>query len=252
MTRINPGIADAPRMSYDKPVIFERLALWIDPVERPGPEAMAVDEWLLETSQVPVLRVYRWLGEWGSIGYFGDLAEAANALPGLEWVRRWTGGGTVDHRRDWTYTVVAPAGHALSGLRGADSYRLLHQALAETLRFENTDAQLASGAGQTGASLCFHNPVGFDLIDPQGVKLAGAGQRRTRHGLLHQGSLAAPCDPATSANRAKKLATCLAADWHPTELHPPPNCITQKLLARYANPNWRTPTTTSPQPRHST
>ena len=38
-------------------------------------------------------------------------------------------------------------------------------------------------------SVCFNNPVAFDLADTQGVKIAGAGQRRTRHGLLHQGSL---------------------------------------------------------------
>jgi hypothetical protein len=71
-------------------VVFERLHLWIDPLERPGPEAMAVDEWLLENATLPVLRVYRWRGEWGSVGYFGKLAEARHSFPGISWVRRWT------------------------------------------------------------------------------------------------------------------------------------------------------------------
>ena len=39
-------------------MVFERLLLWLDPVKRPGPEAMAVDEWLLETAAQPILRVY--------------------------------------------------------------------------------------------------------------------------------------------------------------------------------------------------
>ena len=78
--------------------VFENLQLWLDPVARPGPEAMAVDEWLLGEVQVPLLRIYRWQGEWGSLGYFGSLSEAQKNFPGLQWVRRWTGGGTVDHR----------------------------------------------------------------------------------------------------------------------------------------------------------
>ena len=149
-----------------------------------------MDEWLLETAELPVLRVYGWLGGWGSVGYFGNLTEAQASFPGVEWVRRWTGGGTVDHRADWTYTVVAPAGGALVGLRGAESYRMLHAALAEVLVAEGIDARLSSGAEETGAALCFENPVSHDLVGAGDRKLAGAGQRRTNRGLLHQGSVA--------------------------------------------------------------
>ena len=42
--------------------VFAKLRLWMDPVRRCGPEAMAVDEWLLETAEIPVLRVYGWAG----------------------------------------------------------------------------------------------------------------------------------------------------------------------------------------------
>ena len=158
---------------------FQTLQLWVDPLERAGPEAMAVDEWLLETAVTPVLRVYRWLGNWASVGYFGALDQAMAAFPGVCWVRRWTGGGTVDHRADWTYTVVAPAGEALAAQRGADSYRILHAALAAALGVEGIEARLSAGAETTGAALCFDNPVSHDLIGSGGRKLAGAGQRRT-------------------------------------------------------------------------
>jgi lipoate-protein ligase A len=217
---------------------LRKLRLWLDPVARPGPEAMAVDEWLLETAEIPVLRVYRWLGHWGSVGYFGSLGEAMAAFQGVRWVRRWTGGGTVDHRTDWTYTVVAPAGEALAGSGGADSYRMLHAALAAALVAEGIDARLSTGAEATGAALCFENPVSHDLIDHAGRKLAGAGQRRTRRGLLHQGSVAAPCDEAASQARAERLAAGLADAWNCCEFHPPAAWIAAKVHERYALPGW--------------
>jgi lipoate-protein ligase A len=219
-------------------MVCERLLLWLDPVKRPGPEAMAVDEWLLETAERPVLRVYGWLGEWGSVGYFGNLADARASFPGVEWVRRWTGGGTVDHRADWTYTVVAPAGETLVGLKGAESYRVLHAALAACLIEEGIEARLSTGAEETGAALCFENPVSHDLVGTGNRKLAGAGQRRTSRGLLHQGSVALTCDPAASKARAERLASCLAGDWAACDFKPPEDVIAEKVRTRYARPAW--------------
>ena len=203
----------------------------MDPVKRSGPEAMAVDEWLLETAEMPVMRIYGWLGEWGSVGYFGNLAAARTSFPGVAWVRRWTGGGTVDHRADWTYTVVAPMGETLANLRGAESYRLLHAALAEVLAGEGIAARLSSGAGETGMGACFENPVSHDIVDAAGQKLAGAGQRRTKRGLLHQGSVAVVCDPQC-------LASSLAANWQNHEFHPPEEVISAKVRQRYALAAW--------------
>jgi lipoate-protein ligase A len=212
--------------------------LWIDPVKRPGPEAMAVDEWLLETADSPVLRVYGWLGEWGSLGYFGSLTDARASFPGVDWVRRWTGGGTVDHRNDWTYTIVAPSGGGLAKVRGAESYRVIHQALAACLAEEGLLARLSTRAGKTGAAACFQNPVNHDIVGAGGAKLAGAGQRRTKRGLLHQGSVAAACDPEKSHARARRLAACLADDWHVTDLLPPQVWIDKKVLDRYGSLPW--------------
>ncbi len=217
--------------AYHGRVIFGRLRLWMDPVKRSGPEAMAVDEWLLETAETPVLRVYGWLGEWGSVGYFGNLADARASFPGVAWVRRWTGGGTVDHRADWTYTVVAPAGETLADSRGAESYRILHAALAEVLAGEGIDVRLSSGAAENGAAACFENPVSHDIVDATGRKMAGAGQRRTKRGLLHQGSVAVVCD-------SERLASSLAENWEIHEFHPPAEVISAKVRERYAQAAW--------------
>ncbi len=215
---------------------LETLQLWVDPIARSGPEAMAVDEWLLESAVTPVLRVYRWLGDWGSVGYFGALGEARESFPGVNWVRRWTGGGTVDHRLDWTYTVVAPAGERLARYRGAESYRVIHAALATTLVAEGIQAMLSTGAEATGFARCFDNPVSHDLVGPNGQKLAGAGQRRSVRGLLHQGSVAAP--GAMCAERAQVLAGHLAHQWSACQCEPPTDLIARHIADRYGRVTW--------------
>ena len=219
--------------------MFEKLQLWIDPDARSGPEAMAVDEWLLETATQPVLRVYRWLGDWASIGYFGDIADAQTSIDGVRWVRRWTGGGTVDHRADWTYSVIVPQGEPLATLRGAESYRAIHAVLADTLTAEGIDARMSRGAEETGAALCFDNPVSHDLIGTDGRKIAGAGQRRSRQGLLHQGSVSAQCrDEEAFQKRAVALADRLSSTVEVFPLRLDPQSIAEKIAARYGRNEW--------------
>lgn len=226
------------RMRYGCGVIFGRMVLWVDSVERTGPEAMAVDEWLMDTVGSPCLRVYRWAGAWGSVGYFGELDEADASLPGLNWVRRWTGGGIVDHRADWTYTLVVPAGEALAGMRGAESYRVVHEVLAGVLGREGIGAGLAAAGSVSAGGLCFEHPVGHDLVAADGGKLAGAGQRRCRSGLLHQGSVAAGCDAAAGEARAVRFADALACDWTRVACEPPEAWIVAKVASRYGSAAW--------------
>jgi lipoate-protein ligase A len=232
---------------YDGRVIFDELQVWMDPVRRSGPEAMAVDEWLLATVESPVLRIYDWLGDWGSVGYFGDLEAARATFSGVDWVRRWTGGGTVDHRADWTYSVITPERETLAGMRGAESYRAIHAALAEALQAEGMDARLSTGAEETGSAACFENPVNHDIIDAAGRKIAGAGQRRTKRGLLHQGSLARMADPVLSRQRAESLASVMAGQWDFREFHPLEEFIAERVAARYGLPAWTERRTLGPQ-----
>jgi len=156
----------------------------------------------------------------------------------VSWVRRWTGGGVVDHRADWTYSVVAPSGEALAGWRGAQSYRRIHEALVVALQDEQRGVHLSAGEAQTGATMCFDNPVNHDLVAADGRKLAGAGQRRTRHGLLHQGSVAAVCTEAGSRQRAVSLAAGLATAWEMRDFQIPQARITELVRERYANDAW--------------
>ena len=174
--------------------VFDNLIYWRDTTLRKAAENMAVDQVLMSrVGNDPILRIYDWSEPSVSFGYFHTLQDARFAFPSskespVDYVRRWTGGGIVDHRIDLTYTLVVPRECGLSHERGASSYRIIHQVLARVLNALGQNVELSDYDHGDG-SVCFNNPVAFDLADTHGVKIAGAGQRRTRHGLLHQGSL---------------------------------------------------------------
>ncbi len=176
-------------------MILEDLQLWHDPIPRSGPENMAVDEWLLEREEIPLLRVYDWLGDWVSLGYFGQRREAEAMMgKGVPLVRRATGGGIVDHRIDRTYSLVVPKACELARRRGTESYRAIHTALATALHMVGVEARLITEDSEHDSAACFEKSVAWDIADGEGNKLAGAGQRRTRSGLLHQGSVVVAAD----------------------------------------------------------
>lgn len=211
------------------------LKLWQDEVARDGPENMAIDEWLLRTAAAPVLRSYRWQAGWGSFGYFVKPEEARAADPGRRWVRRWTGGGMVDHGHDWTYTLAVPRGERLVEEKGAESYRTIHEALAEALGNVGVAVKLAAGGEAARGGECFVKPVVFDLVDETGRKLAGAGQRRTREGLLHQGSVALKEIRAGMAEAfAEALARRCGWGWRAEVMEVDPAAVAALVERRYA------------------
>jgi lipoate-protein ligase A len=168
-------------------VIFEDLVLLSDPVPHPGAYNMAMDEVLLRTVVQPLLRVYRWAAPAVSFGYFGRFAEVQPLWPAHELVRRWTGGGIVPHGADFTYTLVVPESDAFASRPAAESYKMIHEAVAEALGGKGDALSLAAGSPKI-SNECFANPAAHDILEGE-TKIAGAAQRRTRHGLLHQGSI---------------------------------------------------------------
>lgn len=146
---------------------------------------MAVDEALLRLVTCPVLRIYAWDRPAVSIGYFQSQTVA---LKGRDFVRRYTGGGLVDHSKDFTYTVILPKGHSILALSTTESYKQIHEAIVETFHQIQVPAQLAPCCDPEEKEACFQRAVKFDVV-LEGVKLAGAAQRRTREGMLQQGSV---------------------------------------------------------------
>jgi lipoate-protein ligase A len=107
-------------------------------------------------------------------------------------VRRPTGGGLVDHRGDVTYTVVLPPTHPIALMRSEDSYNALHRCVVAAFRSLGWNAELSPHKNPPSPRafdmVCFEKPTRYDVM-LNGRKIAGAAQRRTRTGLLHQGSI---------------------------------------------------------------
>ena len=164
---------------------------------------MAIDEALLEGITVPAVRFYRWQSPALSFGYFGRFADVAKYQGNRDLVRRWTGGGIVFHGEDLTYSILIPANDAAFAESSMWIYEKIHRALCAALGETGQHAVVAGGddpdrfsaavaprrAGISNAGYnCFTTPVRADvMID--GRKVAGAAQRRTRRGLLQQGSI---------------------------------------------------------------
>lgn len=187
--------------------LFGNLALWTDTVARDGPEQMACDEWLLGHAEGPVLRVFRWAQPWVSAGCFVPWQLACAVRVDLPVCRRWTGGGVVVHENDFTFALVSPRDETWARSRPEESYRLLHTCLNDALGRCGLNASLAQGADAAGRD-CFAAPVRHDIMEG-GRKIAGGAQRRTKRGLLHQGSVQAACP---EVDFARLLAETLAAE----------------------------------------
>ena len=176
-------------------MLFEKLTEVLDPEPHDAALNMALDEVLLGRADGPVLRVYRWARRAVSFGYFGKVADVEAAWPGREMVRRWTGGGIVPHGADVTYTLLVPRGCAFFRLGAEESYRVIHERIAALLVEQGSAVRVAAAASAKVSDACFENPARYDLLT-DGGKIAGAAQRRTRAGLLHQGSIQGAALPA--------------------------------------------------------
>ena len=179
-------------------------------------ENMALDFLLLQRypDSVPRFRHYEWRGPAFTFGFSQKIAFVRSTLPtdeSFDLCRRPTGGGVVDHRADWTYALVLPRGHPLYDERAPQSYRVVHECLTKALcalgqpatvktsceDLERVDPKAFSGeascrqeAPTGGPGICFQRAELYDVVNTRtGAKIAGAAQKRNKHGLLFQGSI---------------------------------------------------------------
>ena len=152
---------------------------------------MALDEALLQAvSRLgrPVLRFYGWNEPAASFGYFQKHAQVEQMTRLRPLVRRPTGGGLVPHDADWTYSLIFPPANDWYSLRATESYRRVHEWIQSAFARLALATELAPACSKTLPGQCFQGHERFDLLW-HGRKIAGAAQRRTRDGLLIQGSV---------------------------------------------------------------
>jgi lipoyl(octanoyl) transferase len=176
------------------------MSLEILPTRTAGAaENMATDFLLLQRYPdgcVPRFRHYHWRAPAFTFGYGQKITFVRAQLPAgesFDLCRRPTGGGIVDHRDDWTYALVIPRGHPLEEVPATSSYRAVHEAMAEALRTVGVPAGLKPAAqsdADPAMGVCFERAEINDVVHARtGAKIAGAAQKRNKHGLLFQGSV---------------------------------------------------------------
>ncbi len=176
---------------------------------------MALDLALLERvgrSGHHAFRSYGWEGEVLTFGYrqcwLDVLATRPAGMDAGQCQRRPSGGGMVDHRHDWTYALVLAADSPWHRMPARDSYRFVHGLWCDVFAALGLDAHLAPCPGkancggprngvlaENNVEACFESPSADDVLNAAGRKIAGAAQKRTRDGLLIQGSIDAAALP---------------------------------------------------------
>lgn len=170
----------------------ETWYLWRDGEHSPFLNMGYDEALLLNASELnkPILRFYGWDRPSISFGYVQKFASVKRE--GYTHVRRPTGGGVVFHDHDLTYTVVIPRNHRFCGVDRLTSYNLINNAVCGGLEACKLQAALSSDeiskSVDRNSMVCFQHPTRYDVIAAD-RKVAGAAQRRTRDGILHQGSI---------------------------------------------------------------
>jgi len=215
--------------------LFEFLDLIHDPEPHPAALNMAVDEILLRRLEHPLLRIYGWIRPSVSFGYFEKHEAVRAEHPARDPVRRWTGGGVVPHGDDLTYSLLVPAGSPFLKLKTADSYRVIHERIEGVLSRAGLGVAMAEEEHQKISRACFENPARHDLLR-QGRKIAGAAQRRTKFGLLHQGSIQ---NVDLSASFGSSLAAAFSGRVRGREIRRDELDAAQELAcSKYATEEW--------------
>jgi lipoyl(octanoyl) transferase len=182
---------------------------------------MALDEALLQLAPKlarPVLRFYGWTAPAATFGYSQHYAEIEKLTRLRPLLRRPTGGGLVPHDADWTYCLVFPAGYFWHRLKAVESYRRVHEWIRDAFAKMNVATTLAPASRKEIPGQCFVGAEKDDVLW-QGRKIAGAAQRRTRGGLLIQGSVQPP--PIELERDQWETAMCdiartiFSIDWQP-------------------------------------
>jgi lipoate-protein ligase A len=189
-------------------MLFEQLLVIHDRQPASAAMNMAIDEALLEETTLPVLRFFGWRRPALSFGYFNRFAEVSREAGDRELVRRWTGGGSVPHGHDLTYSLVTPISNRAATSVPTAIYAAVHRAIRDALNEQGILADLAGSTAPKISESCFSNPVTDDVL-LNGRKIAGAAQRRTRRGFLHQGSIQLANLPRSFRDR---LAVALGAN----------------------------------------
>ena len=171
---------------------------------------MAADEAMLRMHAVgkipPTLRFYSWQPRAVSLGYFQQARREVDfeecEKRGIRVVRRLSGGRTVLHDREVTYSLVVKESESYVPEGVTASYLYFSRGIASGLTSLGLDPRLHSPRPTAGISsaaplhsaACFDAPSHYELT-VGGRKIVGSAQTRRDGVLLQHGSILLDFDP---------------------------------------------------------
>ena len=150
---------------------------------------MAIDEALLQSKE-PVLRFYQWKPSALSLGYFQNVKDID--LKGckkrkIDVVRRLTGGKTVLHDKELTYSLVID--EKLMPKSVIESYKIISKCILYALKSLGVKASMKKSVKKSKSSaICFTEPSYYEIV-VNGKKIVGSAQTRRQGKLLQHGSI---------------------------------------------------------------
>ncbi len=171
-----------------------------------GASSMAIDEVAAETVAAggpATVRVYRWVPSTLSLGYGTDPDVVDRAFCedlGFDVTRRPTGGGAIYHgsAEDVAYSIIAPAEEFPGDV--TESYRELLEPILDAFDRFGVDVSFADAdRAAIWPPACYLRELdpAHDLVGPDGRKIAGNAQYRTRDAIVQHGSLSFDVDAET-------------------------------------------------------
>lgn len=146
-----------------------------------------------------VLRTYGWDPACVSIGKLQkkerEIDTARLLADGYHIVRRPTGGRAVWHETEVTYSVVAPLDHPMVCGSLSEALKKVSIPMAEAISSLGVDVRTSSmedhraGGPRVAGNPCFTSHGKWEIGTPDGRKLVGSAQARSRGVFLEHGSI---------------------------------------------------------------
>lgn len=171
-------------------------------------EIMQKDRDLLDSlagEKSPILHFYEWKTPSVTYGHFLDplkfFSMEGVEKEGISLARRPTGGGIIFHLWDFAFSALVPAADKAFSQNTLENYAYINEGVLSAVQ---DFLQIRSGIELTpqdgdlmgigSQHFCMAKPTKYDVM-VHGKKVAGAAQRKTKSGFLHQGSISLmmPC-----------------------------------------------------------
>jgi lipoate-protein ligase A len=216
----------------------KKMLHWIKDTYRNAVMNMAIDEALFsQNNDASLLRTYHWDSPYTTIGYFQKSKDASTE----SFVRRFTGGLTVNHHHDLSYCFITSSKY-WNVYDQNETYMLIHLAIKKALEKCNVYTEMLYEKANKSDNICVNTFYTNDLI-LEDKKIVGSCLRRRGTNLIVQGSVHVRLGSKTkelfSNLFAKNLAFTTNENLTEAKLN---KSIIQKALIiakeKYSNPKW--------------